>query len=471
MAIVDLEELLNDVRDRSSREYYREAIRAYHARAYRAAVVSIWVTVVYDLVSKIRELAAGGDKEAKRFIQKVDRAREENDIRAQQEFEQSILDTAYETFELISNQELKDLERLMSDRHRCAHPAYHDERLLFTPSAELVRAHLVHAVTHVLRNEPVQGKAALQRLLTDLTDDTFPSVEEQAIAFVTEKYLRRSKESLRRNLVVVLLKTLLRRDVPAIQGKEQNAAHALTAVRRSHPQEFERVVREQLNRVLEGLKGMQLWNVGTLLKVDQRVWQWLEEPNRLRVQEVVGQLDPPPTLYEIDGFMLVGELAERVLKAVGELDVESKINLIGASPHSAFETIAAQVYREESASFRGSESLAQAVITPLLPNLTAAGVQAVLDAVLSNRQIRYASGTPPLIERMFDLTRPLLSQTGAYWKAFAEAVLEDEEPEDHYSYPEVRERLEAEGIAVDYPEREDNMEGEDEEDLEDALPF
>ena len=40
----------------------------------------------------------------------------------------------------------RQLERLREDRHLCAHPAFSAEALLFEPTPELVRMHLVNAV-------------------------------------------------------------------------------------------------------------------------------------------------------------------------------------------------------------------------------------------------------------------------------------------------------------------------------------
>lgn len=56
-----LEDLLNSVRDRQSREHLAEAVRAYNAGALRAAIISTWVAVALDLTGKIRELSELGE--------------------------------------------------------------------------------------------------------------------------------------------------------------------------------------------------------------------------------------------------------------------------------------------------------------------------------------------------------------------------------------------------------------------------
>ncbi|UBT78515.1 hypothetical protein LCH33_001869 [Pseudomonas amygdali] len=60
----DLDELILSCEDPRSQQYIEEAVRCYKAGAYRSSVVACWIAVAFDLVDKIKELAAGGDKEA-----------------------------------------------------------------------------------------------------------------------------------------------------------------------------------------------------------------------------------------------------------------------------------------------------------------------------------------------------------------------------------------------------------------------
>lgn len=59
-----LDDLVNQVRDPTSRPHLAEAIAAYNVGAYRAAIISTWVAVSLDITSKIRELADQGDAAA-----------------------------------------------------------------------------------------------------------------------------------------------------------------------------------------------------------------------------------------------------------------------------------------------------------------------------------------------------------------------------------------------------------------------
>src|SRR5712692_3535798 len=72
--LVDLDELVLMVRDRNSRTYIGEAINTYRGRAYRSALLSTWIAVAYDIISKIRELHVQGDPAAGAFVAVLDNA-------------------------------------------------------------------------------------------------------------------------------------------------------------------------------------------------------------------------------------------------------------------------------------------------------------------------------------------------------------------------------------------------------------
>lgn len=159
--LTDLDALALRVREPRSRDYVVEAIRCYRAGAYKAAIVATYVAVTYDIVMKIRELAASGETNAVASAQKLDRAITANSRTHLLQFEADLIKEAHGTFQFLGPQEFAQLDRLRDDRHLCAHPAFATESELFQPTPELVRTHIVHAVTLLLSQPPVQGKAAL----------------------------------------------------------------------------------------------------------------------------------------------------------------------------------------------------------------------------------------------------------------------------------------------------------------------
>jgi hypothetical protein len=68
LTLVDLDELILQVRDKSSREYVADAVRAHRAGLNRAAIILVWTALAYDLEVKFRELAEQGEAAAVSFV-------------------------------------------------------------------------------------------------------------------------------------------------------------------------------------------------------------------------------------------------------------------------------------------------------------------------------------------------------------------------------------------------------------------
>ena len=164
--LADLDELVLRCRTEDAQEHIREAVASYRAGAYRASIVTTWIAIVYDIVEKIRELALSGDRQAADYIKKFEdiqeahRQRDPKSLNRSLEFERALLSEASSKFELISPNEMIDLERLREDRHRSAHPSMNTPEEPYRPTAELARVHLRNAIVHILQQSPVQGRSA-----------------------------------------------------------------------------------------------------------------------------------------------------------------------------------------------------------------------------------------------------------------------------------------------------------------------
>ena len=164
-------------------------------------------------MEKFRELALAGDKEADKQVQELDSLRKDEDLSRALKFEKSLLQTAKEKFELISQLEYVDLVRLQEDRNRCAHPSLTADDKAYTPAAELARLHIHSAVTHLLQHPPLQGKHALERILEEISSQYFPTTLKGATVALTSGPLGRPRESLVANLVRVVVKRFVREEL------------------------------------------------------------------------------------------------------------------------------------------------------------------------------------------------------------------------------------------------------------------
>jgi hypothetical protein len=243
-ALADLDELVLLCRDEKARLYIVEAVACYRSAAYRSAIVATWIAVCYDIIDKLRELALSGDSAAQQHIDKLEQARASSDIEQSLRFERGILNLAQDQFALITPLEYMDLSRLQEDRNRCAHPSLISLDQGFEPSAELARMHIRAAVSHLLQHQPVQGKAALERLVNEVNSEYFPRTSSKAAQALSSGPLKRPRESLIRNFLVVLLKDALATEID--WKREARIFAAISAVKQLHSSNFESILSQIL---------------------------------------------------------------------------------------------------------------------------------------------------------------------------------------------------------------------------------
>ncbi|MCG9041977.1 hypothetical protein [Laribacter hongkongensis] len=210
-SLADIEALALKCHSEESKTYIREAILSYRAGAYRSAIVGSWIALFFDLIDKIRELAASGDAAAERInkdhesIQEMLSSNPSVALSRVLEFERNILQKCRTELELFDSQQMSDLGRLKEDRNRCAHPSFAQLGTPYRPSAEQARLHLRNVIVHVLSQPPVQGKVALARLYKTIESDYFPD-DYQKIRLQLEKAgLNKPKSSLVRAFISGLI--------------------------------------------------------------------------------------------------------------------------------------------------------------------------------------------------------------------------------------------------------------------------
>ena len=415
----DLGELLQSVRDPQTRSYVSEAISAHYGGAQRAAIVSLWIAVTYDIVSKARELALGDDRAAADLIRRIDAASDHQNVKEFQDLESRLLTDAYSRFEFIDYHEHADLDRLRIDRNRCAHPAFASSGELFQPTPELVRAHIVHAIQHLFRHQPVQGKSALNRMVSDIASPTFPSLLSDACTFINARYLDRAKPALVRNAVIRIVKALLRDDDPDLPAASGAATTtALVAIGHRHPVVYEVAMRDHLPRVGASLAEDRLAALLDLAAVEQRVWDWLDEPTRIRLKQHLLTHEPGLDRYRRIGSLLnIEEMWPTLIQILSEDDKPPE-RLARRQ-----DVIDAAISRYRLAGgYRVAEAIGESLILPLAPQFSPDDVVNVLDAVSENGQIWAATRTPRILGQLFDETAHHVIVTRSAWIRMVERV-------------------------------------------------
>jgi hypothetical protein len=427
--LYDLDELILTVKNKTSKMYILEAINAYRGKAYKAAIMSTWIAVSYDIIAKIRELAGQNNKTAISFVKDLDSAITNGNIPQQSTIESSLLEKAKDEFEFISKHEFEDLERLKTDRNNCAHPAFVDIENLFQPTPEIARAHIVHAVLHLLQHHPTQGKSAIERILNDIRQPSFPSDKKSVTEFLVDKYLRRAKESLIRNLVIVLLKLLLKNDDPDFKDKGELLANCLFAIYENFPMLYEEVQSGKLSGIIETLDDEHLANIFTLINADVNCWAALTESARIQVRGKLMQClnSGFPEYYQhkfgILGALQIQEINEFAMSEFSKLDQSGQSLIISANPLPQFADIAIKIFLNSS-SFASAKQSGDFVLLPMAHHLTPRQIEQVLDGIPKNKQnqILPAHGMTDTLEKFFQVTIDKLDETKDSWAKLAKEL-------------------------------------------------
>jgi hypothetical protein len=250
----DIEALSLQCQSEQSKAYIAESIRCYRAGAYRAAIVSTWIAIVFDLIDKIRELSLSGDGSAKELEQKYEKYINQVDegnpevIKNALDFERNILESCHEKLSFFDSQQLIDLKRLREDRNRCAHPSFQQVGVPYEPSAEQARLHIRNAIIHVLKSPPVQGKAALAELKTIVSSRYFPTETEKAVQQLRSSSFQSANEALVRSFIDQLVFGFLTKGDPLFYKKR--VVSALNAASEMYPDQAEKRLKKQINKVI-----------------------------------------------------------------------------------------------------------------------------------------------------------------------------------------------------------------------------
>jgi hypothetical protein len=383
MSLGDLDELVISCRTAEARTYVAEAVSCYKAGAFRSCIVAAWIAVVYDLLAKIRELALGGDAAAQVITSEVAALQprvemgDQVAIRRILYIEREIVDVANDKFGFFDGQQLLDLHRLGADRNRCAHPTYQGVDQPYTPSAELARAHLVHAVRHVLAVPPVQGKAAMAHIVRLVESNLFPTDVDQAKVQLRLGGLERPKDSLVKAVVDQLVFGYFEGAAP-LKGQRRTAM-AVRAIFELYPGLAEIRLRHTLNNLGRRLPDNDLYLFFGLLLHLPLTWDFLEQDNKTRIEQLLLQTSTATVPRILPTSFSIPDLEAASRERTNALESEELGRLLQATKHPIAIARAVDLYCS-SRSFDQANARYSRVIEPVLDQLTEEQIRRILIA-------------------------------------------------------------------------------------------
>lgn len=451
-----LDEMVIAVRDLESKRLAQEAVTAYQAGAYRASILSIWVAVCADIISKLRELAGGGDMAALAEIKILDACIKVKDLKKLQQFENGLIELANDKFGMLLPHEAIDLDRLRQDRHLCAHPAFVTDSSLFSPTPELVRAHLVHAMLHLLIRPPIQGKKLIDRFDRDLIGGSIPRKAEDIELVLRENYVSRAKPSSILGMIKALSKALVSVDAEIYKGKSRQIALTLAAMGRIFPGVYEEYIQPMVERLGRELEDDRVALLCRYMEAEPRYWQWLGSAGQARILAKIENSSLQGIIPVAFGRH-IAIIGDSLLKRIKREEVEIQLSFLSRSPCEKFVPLALDLY-SASTSYNMAEKRGMDLIVPHAKYFTVNDV-AILNKIIRNNkynQIIGASQTSAILIQVFDQACNLLPGSATHWSEIAKYIVDKKLMRDG-DYPALIDEFRKSGIDVpDFPQEEDD---------------
>ena len=420
--LTDLDELIQKIRSTYVNEYVTEALTAYRAGAYRAAVATTWVAVCIDIIEKIKELSVDGDTQAATIERRLDGI-SPTDIPAMMRFESDLLDIASEQLEFISPPERNQLERLKEDRNFCVHPTFQKDGKHFNITPEGTRNHIVNACRFLFINQPTKGKVIIETLSDLVSQTSFPEDNEKAYHILSsQNYLGRAKEVVIRNFFICLLKKLLKDEPPpADLGSVTRICAAMNALHRINPGTIQSTSAEYLPRLLTSIVDKRIKILFLIMNNCSFLRSVVDRPAKLRLAALVNGI-PVEQLAQLAVAATADyeeEIRTALLTRYNTLSSIEQLEILKGSHSSSLKDKAIKVFCE-AGSYAAAYDYGKNVLLPYTPYFSRDDILLIFDGTISNRhdQIIYANGMAEVFAELYlQITRRALV-TRNDWEGF-----------------------------------------------------
>lgn len=424
----DLDELLQRVRNETPKRYLSEAIISYRAGAYRAAIIATWIAVCTDIIEKIYELSANGERAAEKLEQSLKKIKD-TDVVGMQNFEKGLLEHAYDPLQLITVVEKQHLERLKEDRNLCAHPNFNVDGHHFAPLAEIALSYIVQASNYLLIHPPVKGKAVIERIINLIAENSFPADDHKAFDILSSSSnLGSATNSTVVNLIKVLLKRIFKDQSSIARELLYKSCAALNSISRLYPEQHSETQRNTFNRLLTEADETVLKRVFPYLSKCPNDWQYIEKAVQVRIETLLDSMDANALInYKvIQASESQHALREHLQQRIATLDRNDQIKLLASSPSAQFKDLGIELF-VTARSFNQAENIGENIILRIADKLNKHDLTAILEGAIDNKgpgginQILGAGKMDEIFESLFHSTKSIESYADL-WINFTEKL-------------------------------------------------
>lgn len=176
----------DDICHPNTKTHFEEVLESYWNGNYRAALVVLWVVLLFDLLNKLEHLRDGyNDDTAGSILDDVTKF--QKDHPNSPKWEEKLITSIHQRAHYWTSADKTRIEKIRDLRNLAAHPTFEDGTMLYQPNAEAVRAAIVDALDIVLCKPTLLHRGVFD----DLTDE----LERLRGQFADNSRLRRFLEN------------------------------------------------------------------------------------------------------------------------------------------------------------------------------------------------------------------------------------------------------------------------------------
>ncbi|MFI7048933.1 hypothetical protein [Streptosporangium sandarakinum] len=451
--MLDLEGQIHRIWNPDVRPLMEEALRCYHAGAFRAGIGQTWIAVVADLTEKIVRLADEGEGAAKEFHRQLETSQgiglAADGVTAMQNLERGILDTAAK-LELIDTITARELERLRQDRHLCVHPSLRRLGETYQPLPESARAHMAIALDSLLVHPPAQGRKVLDDFMAHVTEPLFSA----SPAYLRATFFARVRPTARRKIVDLAAKHALSElpgppEISSVVLADRMAV-CLCAFTTSDAAMVAAALKKSLDR-LSTVDGQQQLRAAARLAELDALWDLLDEPLTDRLDELITGLAPtspwedlPPESAEALSMVRLAQARAalpRLESTFTALPAKNRAQVLDRHRVPYFASYVPDLLAQAPA-WRIAEQVIRLAVVPYGPLLSVELLQEALAAWATNVDCRTAGAMRTLAVELYRATRHLRPTDQEVWTTFLEEVRALEPEPSLYRYTELEAEME-----------------------------
>ncbi len=152
----------------------------------------------------------------------------------------------------------------------------------------MVRSYIFQASAYLLNQPPIKGKSILGSIYSLITSESFPEESEKAfIVLKADQYLGRVKDSVYRNVTIILFKRLFKDTAPLSFSLMRKITSALSSIERLNSTEYVTTCREKLTDILSNTDDNNLKRFIVITSIKPDLWSYISEAIKKRVEQTI----------------------------------------------------------------------------------------------------------------------------------------------------------------------------------------